>query len=350
MTVGTPSLYLDTREGGVRRWVYGDKRDLMRVPSVITKCIVYLCVPAKGGTTEEWVNGATAFFVSVPSATNKDLVHVYLVTARHALKAVKEGQGRLGVRANTKDGSSVVIEITNLPWVVPGDESIDIAVTPFILPEADFDVGWVSLNTFASDNVIDRQAIGIGDDILVTGLFRSRSGNARNIPIVRQGVIAAMPEEPIFDHETGQKFDAYLAELRSIGGLSGSPVFALLGPGRVNERDNSISSQRVVYLLGVLRGHWDVKQRSDGDFLAEDTKDQINTGIAMVTPVMEVIKLLADPKLAEPRKETDEQIARERAGIQVQDSDFVDTFTREDFLGDLTKVTRPVEESDQASS
>jgi hypothetical protein len=55
-----------------------------------------------------------------------------------------------------------------------------------------------------------------------------RAGSTRNIPIVRTGVIAAMPaiDEPFV--RKGEEYHAYLAEMRSIGGLSGSPVFVFL--------------------------------------------------------------------------------------------------------------------------
>lgn len=76
----------------------------------------------------------------------------------------------------------------------------------------------------ADEADIEAHAIGIGDEVLMVGLFTKRYGYRKNIPIVRGGIISAMPEEPIEDQETGNLYDAYLIEIRSIGGLSGSPV------------------------------------------------------------------------------------------------------------------------------
>ena len=64
----------------------------------------------------------------------------------------------------------------------------------------------------------------MGDEVFVVGLFRHRHGTQRNIPIVRVGNLAALTEEKVATNDFGL-VDAYLIEARSIGGLSGSPVF-----------------------------------------------------------------------------------------------------------------------------
>ena len=84
----------------------------------------------------------------------------------------------------------------------------------------------------ATPDLIKEKSIGLGEELLVVGLFASHHGRKMNIPIVRSGMIAAMPWEPIWDAKTGQNFEAFLAEVRSIGGLSGSPVWVAVDPGR----------------------------------------------------------------------------------------------------------------------
>ena len=56
------------------------------------------------------------------------------------------------------------------------------------------------------------------------GLFTKYFGRSNLIPIVRTGNIAMMPKEKVPLGSFGLT-DAYLIEGRSIGGLSGSPIF-----------------------------------------------------------------------------------------------------------------------------
>jgi hypothetical protein len=71
------------------------------------------------------------------------------------------------------------------------------------------------------------------------------------MPIVRHGNIAMLPEEQI-QTEMGYA-DVHLIEARSIGGLSGSPVFV-----RTSEAEKD--SHRGIQLLGVMHGHWEIKE------------------------------------------------------------------------------------------
>jgi hypothetical protein len=61
------------------------------------------------------------------------------------------------------------------------------------------------------------------------GLFSEHQGAERNIPIVRVGNIAAMPEEPVLTTSWGA-IDAYLIEARSIGGTQRFARFRQSGP------------------------------------------------------------------------------------------------------------------------
>ena len=65
--------------------------------------------------------------------------------------------------------------------------------------------------------------IGIGDEVHAVGLFSEAPGHQTNMPIVRVGNIPMMPTEQI---QTDMGYaDVYLVEARSLGGMSGSPVF-----------------------------------------------------------------------------------------------------------------------------
>lgn len=88
------------------------------------------------------------------------------------------------------------------------------------------------MDGFASDRFLQENQIGPGDELFLPGLFSPHKEESRNIPIIRTGTIAAMNEEPVPVELPGKikvLMDAYLAECRSIGGLSGSPVFVTPG-------------------------------------------------------------------------------------------------------------------------
>jgi len=146
----------------------------------------------------------------------------------------------------------------------------------------------------------DRERIGLGDELAIVGLFAKRVGSDRNLPIVRSGVIAATPSEPLVNGLTAAPMEGcYLAELRSIGGLSGSPVYVVLPYGRTLWSDlPSIRHESTLALLGLVHGHWDISKR---EFLAVDWDDDepLNTGIGVIVPMTDALSLIdQEPEVA----------------------------------------------------
>jgi hypothetical protein len=173
---------------------------------------------------------------------------------------------------------------------------------------------------FVTDEVIESQKVGVGEDLFVVGLFSHHVGANRNLPIVRTGTIASMPLEPFIDQDSGEEFDAYLAEVRSIGGLSGSPVLIAINPitrlhlmGKAKEEPQAPGW--TFYVLGLIRSHWE--QPVEGAFRPDEV-DNVNTGIATVTPITEVLPLLERDEFVNQRKEIDKIFAGER-GEEVKD-------------------------------
>jgi hypothetical protein len=100
-----------------------------------------------------------------------------------------------------------------------------------------------------------------------------------------------MPGEPLEDPTSGIEYYAYLVEMRSIGGLSGSPVFAFFSLDRILSGEARPCEQTGIFLLGLIRGHW----RKTGTWLSDfesSESDTINTGIAIATPIQEVVDLI----------------------------------------------------------
>lgn len=92
---------------------------------------------------------------------------------------------------------------------------------------------------------------------------------------------------------------AILIEVRSIGGLSGSPVFVHMGGFRVHDgRPSFDNSDRPFLLCGLIHGHWDaLNAEVDADILGTGN-EKINTGIAIVVPADEISRVF-DPILGE---------------------------------------------------
>ena len=293
-------IYIDRRMGGTEERFLGLPPDYgMRHPDRFRDCVCFLYVEAMEGGRVVPSYGGTGFFVSIEESGEK---FVYLVTARHCVRQ-GEGHGGLFARFTDNNGDTQTIRLGRLgEWACPEDPNVDVAVTlfahgPHVVQAA------VVERVLATRERLDELHVGPGDDVAVVGLFTQHSGKAKNLPIVRSGVIAAMPDEDIFDAKTGQSFAAYLVEVRSIGGLSGSPVFVNIGYARAP--DGTINEAGRNYIIGVIRGHWDHKSPLDTESVSPSDALElrnINMGMATVTPISEVISLLYSEKLMPQRK------------------------------------------------
>lgn len=301
----------------------------MRVPDDIVKCVGFLCV-----NSGEWLYGGTGFFVSVKSELHADALYGYFVTAKHCVLEA-EKYGDLHIRLNQRNGRLLRVCIRS-PWLYSDDPGVDLAILPFA-PQPGVDAKHLDSSMVASDEILAQQGIGIGDDLIITGLLTKRYGETKNLPIVRFGNIAAMPAEPLFDKRTGAKYNGYLIEARSIGGLSGSPVFAHVGAGR--HRGHNYPHSAI--LLGIIRGHWDHEEPSV-DFAGKE-KDVVNMGIAVAIPAQEIRKILFSEDMVNKRREIDRERAKTKNQITEDDAFSGKPFTKDEFEDALKKATRKIE-------
>jgi hypothetical protein len=268
----------------------------------MTDCVCFVCGVRSNGEYEPL---GTGFFLGVPIGNPKSPTYVAVViTALHVINNI-EGAGqtpnKIFLRVNTKDGGVEHVHIPTENWIRPDIDDqikngkIDATVCWFPgnnSPTGKYDYLLMpASNEIAFRQLLDDEDIGIGDDVFFTGLFRYHTQTERNEPIVRSGIIAAMPETISTDYGPQR---AFLVESRSMGGFSGSPVFVTPGflrfdeEGQLKIRPTFGSS----YLIGVISGHWDAPedvQIMGG--LAERTS--LNMGIAKVTPMEKVFPLIA---------------------------------------------------------
>lgn len=287
---------------------------------------------------------ATGFFASVPSdVTNR--LHVYFVTAKHVANDLK-GREIYFLVNQIGGGVTTVSPLVNRWYTHPTDRTTDVALVPIGNP-GNADLKSVSSRTFGLPSRLAELDVGVGDEVFSIGLFTPAAGSARNEPIVRHGNIALMPQEQI-QTELGYA-DVYLVEARSIGGLSGCPVFVRPSIRFLEESETRARGvQAPSYasaLLGLMHGHWDIRESElNKPFITHDRKHGVNLGIGIVVPAFKIFETLYQEELIKMRKELDE--ARIRASIPGMDSAKTKgeeperSFTQEDFETALKKATR----------
>lgn len=240
-----------------------------------------------------------------------------------------------------------MIAVKEHDWIYPEDAGVDIAVLAVMVPR-ELRVFCLDMASFVNDTSRHIFGVGIGDETTTVGLYTKREGKNANIPILRSGIISAMPDEDIHDEKTGSIFRAYLVEVRSIGGLSGSPVLVHIPPHRcITDRDRPHDGMALP--LGVIRGHWNIEssmQDWTDDFVSPTEK--IHSGIAMVTPIEEAVKaIMEDQKLKDQRKRLEDALVKGQ--MMVEDSGFEENadppFTKNDFEDALKKVSRRIQPS-----
>ena len=279
----------------------------MWLPDEIRKCVVFVCIEGKNGLPTP---GATGFLVSIPSEKNPAIIHIYLVTARHV--AIGIANKKFFVSLNDKNGEARFIPGNDkVKWFYhPNHENdpADLAVVPFAVHES-HDLKILPISMFVNEELIKSGDIGIGNDVFITGLFRHFSGKQKNIPIVRVGNIAMVPDEKVPTRKFGD-IDAYLIEARSIGGLSGSPVFFCKEQairGNVTMRGST-----KFFLGGLIHGHWDIPQDMIDSIIPDEdaggVKSSVNVGIAIVTPAHKILETLNCDELKQMRIENDKRI------------------------------------------
>jgi hypothetical protein len=274
----------------------------MRVPDEIRQCVVFigLPIPRLDGQIAIEFRG-TAFFVGIESETQKGISYVYLVTAKHVATKL-EGLPFM-VRINTIEGGSELVQGQGAKWWYhPEDEAVDVAVIPYAPDQTKFEYKMIPTSMFLTDSILQEKSIGTGDEVFITGLFAHLTGSAKNLPIIRMGNIAMLPGERVPTNEFGD-IEAYLIEARSIGGLSGSPVF-------VNWQGIGINSY---YLFGLMHGHWDIPPQNKNDMVRsdDDKHGSVNMGIAIVVPAKKILEVINRPELVEIRKRNDEMKRKE---------------------------------------
>lgn len=269
----------------------------MLIHKSMTNCVCFVC--CYGGNGDLRPVG-TAFFIGTQIVKAEPPRWIGIaVTALHVINGIEDvrrSDKRIFLRVNTHDGGFDHVEIPSDEWIRPdhSDGIIDAAVCRFPHNNRDrFDYMFLDDEMIASRATLLAEDIGIGNEVFSAGLFIMHTNTKQNEPIVRSGTIAAIPET--ISSKSGPQF-AYLVESRSIGGLSGSPVFVDAGLTRHDESGRLTMrgpGARASYLLGVISGHWNAEAEIQeiGDNIK---REYINMGIAKITPMEKIIPLISE--------------------------------------------------------
>lgn len=256
----------------------------------------------------------TAFFVYYPDdRLGKDRGFSYLVTNRHmaapgAEKGLRYQVQEMSLRVNRPDTRTSAEELIPLgpavSWAYPDDEAIDLAVLPLGFDSKKVDILPINLSIFATTDKIQSERVTTGDQVVFAGYFYQFPGSKRIQPIVREGVLAMMPDEEI--KTTLQKPGAlYLADVHAFHGNSGSPLLVNIGGIR-----SGLVSGAGYLLLGVISGYY-----PEGESFSIPTATVLtgevhdNSGITTVVPAYQLKALLDSQPLQAAR---DAEVGRQK--------------------------------------
>ncbi len=298
----------------------------MRIDDDLLKNIVFVGSVPADATFPEWMDDeqvtevdrsihwrGTGFFVTVDHPPGNPIIFNYLVTAKHVADAI-EGK-RAILRMSAQEGGPAFFNVPpEAKWwrhpVTP--DSVDVAVLPWMPPYdvADFRL-MQSHEWLLTDEIIKTRNIGPGDNVYAVGLFSLAIGRERNIPIVRTGHIAIMSKEKIPGIRIGDwrgEAEVYVVEARSIGGLSGSPVFVrgtINAPIKTGKDGENVVMHGIghPYLLGLVHGHWVIRSDEINEVRIKPTgeRSEANLGLAIVVPAQKIAEVLNHPGLVEIR-------------------------------------------------
>ncbi|HYM20700.1 MAG TPA: hypothetical protein VEW28_06830 [Candidatus Kapabacteria bacterium] len=265
------------------KYLYATPDYFMQLPKEISKCVVFIGAKKQDGGYDY---KGTAFWISRNSAI-PEKIWTYLVTAKHIVDKIRGLSTGMGMRVNRHDGTSEWIEIPINNWHFhPTDSTCDIAIMTDISPDFKiYDWYRTTVDSIVDENYINKYELQAGDDVFSPGLFARHVGIEKSIPIIRVGTIAAMETDDLQIYGDGRRMKGYLIESRSIGGLSGSPVFTNLTSFRIlNGTYKNVFPNDCYALLGITWGHWDVPNDLEGK--------SINAGISIITPASRIVEVL----------------------------------------------------------
>lgn len=292
-------------------WVWKQRRDNMRVTDLMRKGVVFI---GRKNPDGDFIPDGTGFVLMFEAY---GFILPYVVTAKHVIdQAAGEDTPKrdILIRFNLKAGGIDYHRTVLADWHTHPDHSesgrrrkfIDVAAFGLCdyehwgKSELDkYDFAHLMEDDICTDEITEKYRIGLGDEVAIPGLFHSHFGSEENIPVLRTGNIAAMRGEHV-PTEHGP-MDAYLVEMRSIGGISGSPVLTHMAirPDEVRTESGHLSQLKKAdkphFLLGMVQGHYTINTQDEWALKTNQRAGDINAGIAIVIPASKIVETICQP-------------------------------------------------------
>lgn len=294
-------------------------QDMPRVEDILLDCVFYIFASEQDAIENNDEMAASGFFFVVQSEENENRFYSYAITNSHVI--FHSEMRSPTIRINTTGGNYELIVTEKEDWIRHpfGD---DLAMHPIQIDYEKHEFGWFTKHHIITDEFLEEYNVGPGDDVFMVGRFRAHSGRKKNLPTVRFGNIAMMPEEPIYNPTLDLNMDSFLVEMRSISGFSGSPVVIDIPPmsNRKHKYEgnvNKLSLGSATRLLGIDWGHipiWEKAKDSSGNNL----KVKMNSAMAGVVPSWKLLDLVFSDEMIEKRRKDDEVLKQE-----IENADFV---------------------------
>lgn len=283
-----------------------------RIPDAHLQSVVFVYPSREHAERGEQVGGS-GFVIDCGSGVGSWRIR-YVVTNAHVVD-----QGGHWVRLNRVGSTGT--HIVHIPpdewlWAPDGD---DFALALLRLP-SDVVPYPLSLEPFAVTRDMGAELrVGAGDECYMVGRFIAHGGRVTNNPIARFGSLSLMPNpaEPVVDGR-GREVEAYLVEMRSHAGFSGSPVFLLIPQNSFRGvfDDTSLDDNTTRFrLLGIDTGHvinhLPLLGRQGDEWVQRgDLRAEHPTDVAIVAPIWKVVDLLEREDLAKQRLDLGEDLHR----------------------------------------
>jgi hypothetical protein len=306
------------------------ERLLPRIPDYALDSVVYL-YPSEAAAEDGDQIGGSGFLIVIPIPyTQPALAHVHcVVTNAHVIDA-----GSMVVRLNTTDGAMTTIALDGAEWF-RHPEGDDIAICPIGMDAKFHKFKSMHPNMFLTKEIMEIFDIGPGDDVFVVGRFINREGKQKNIPSVRFGNIAQMPDEPLLLNG-GKEQECFLVEGRSIPGFSGAPVFIQIVPEApefpefpqsLKQYEPKPSTNRPKmgfkagpFLMGIDFCHLFNKDPVVSDASGKQANDwhvRSNTGMMGVIPMWRIMDVIDSPKMKGLRDQLEDEIKKRAVSSNV---------------------------------
>jgi hypothetical protein len=316
------------------------------------KCTFFLVRKKKRGGAKEYGRYCgTAFAVAVglggSEIDKSDWIGGinYAVTAGHVVKNTPADE-ELFIRVNKVGLGTHDIKVPIASWKF--HKVTDVAVCAVEWPEKiQLDVMTIPVTRLPQGpEGVYGNGVVEGEEITIVGLLDKFAGTESIQPIVRTGRIALMPYEKLrIEVARGvyESVDAYLMEMTSWPGLSGSPI--IVYPHRNPSNPRSIDFMLPYLVIGLVHGTLELDK--DIHFSGDVKTVKIGSGIALAIPGESIREVLMNnTELCIQRAELLERQREKEKPVATPDSierpEEPPPFTQQDFEADLRKVSRKV--------